>query len=179
MDKKLYKECLEKEVLGGNTTFFKRIYKASFVFGKNANYLLRKLQYLDGHKKGIGYIRYRIVRANLIKRFGMFINGNVEIGAGLQLPHPNGIVIGSGVTIGENCRIYQQVTIGGKNIGDSDHGRMPRIGNNCVLFAGCKVLGDIDLGEGTIVGANSVLTVSTEPHSTYAGIPARRIDKRN
>lgn len=179
MDKYTYKKYLSDEVFGKSKNPLKLLIKRSFVFGKNANFLLRKLQFLDQNRKGLGYIRYRLVRAKLIKRFGMCINGNAEIGTRLQLPHPNGIVIGSGVVIGENCRIYQQVTIGGKNIGDSEHGRMPRIGNDCVLFAGCKVLGDIEIGEGTIVGANSVLTVSTEPHSTYAGIPARRIDKRD
>lgn len=177
MDKKLYKECLKREIFGEKTSFLKRIYKTSFVFGKNANYLLRKLQLLHADKSVLGFYRCRLVRARLIKRYGIYVNGNVEIGAGLQLPHPNGIIIGSGVTIGENCRIYQQVTIGGKNIGDSDHGRMPKIGNDCVLFAGCKVLGDIELADGTVVGANSVLTHSTESNSVYAGIPARRIDK--
>lgn len=178
MNKEYYQMCLRREVYGDNSTVLKRIILSSFMFGKNANYLLRKLQLLGSNKGILYYFRYRHVRAKLIKRFGMYINGNVEIGGGLQLPHPNGIIIGSGVSIGDDCRIYQQVTIGGKNIGDSDSGRMPKIGNNCVLYAGCKVLGDIELADGTIVGANAVLTQSTEPNSVYAGIPAKLIYSR-
>ena len=178
MNREEMKICLAKEVYGEKASWAKRFFLSSFVFGKNANYLLRNLQWYSSKTGKLSYFQARRIRAKLIRRFGLFVNGNVKIAPGLELPHPNGIVIGAGVVIGENCRIYQQVTIGGKNIGDSDHGRMPKIGNNCVLFAGCKVLGDIELGEGTVVGANSVLTKSTEPHSIYAGIPARRIDKK-
>lgn len=111
-------------------------------------------------------------RVKLKKRYGIFVGNNVQIGKNLNLPHPNGIVIGSNVKIGDNVRIYQQVTIGGHNIGDSQNGRMPEIGNDVVLFAGAKILGNVKIADGTIIGANAVVLHDTEKNGIYAGVPA-------
>lgn len=111
----------------------------------------------------------------LITKYGIFISPNCLIKKGLKLPHPNGIVIGETVRIGNNCTIYQQVTVGSKNRGDYIKGLQPCIGNNVILFSGCKVLGSINISNGTTVGSNSVLTKSTECNSVYAGIPAKKV----
>lgn len=71
--------------------------------------------------------------------------------------------------------IYQQVTIGGKNIGDTKTGRIPEIEDGVVLFAGAKILGDVKIAKQTRVGANAVVLNDTEAGSVYAGIPAKRI----
>lgn len=71
------------------------------------------------------------------------------------LPHPYGIFVNCGTTIGENCTIMQQVTIG------SDHSRpgvAATIGNSVYIGAGAKIIGGIKIGDGTVVGANTVVT---------------------
>lgn len=114
----------------------------------------------------------RYYRYKLRKRYGILVGHHVKIGENLIFPHPNGIIIGSNVKIGDNVRIYQQVTLGGHNIGDSQNGRMPEIGNNVVIFAGAKVLGNIRVADGTIIGANAVVLHDTVENGVYAGVPA-------
>ncbi len=100
----------------------------------------------------------------------------MEIGEGLKLPHPQGIIIGKGVKIGEDVTIYQQVTLGGRGKATESnlavHERYPHIGSHVILYAGCKVVGHIELADGTIIGANAVLNKSTETGQTYVGVPA-------
>lgn len=113
----------------------------------------------------------------LVYRYGIFFDfkKGSHFGKGLKFPHPSSIIIGSGVCAGDNCVIYQNVTIGGARSGDAAKGNYPVIGSGCTLFAGCKVLGDIEVADGTTVGSNAVLLNSTEKGSTYAGVPAERI----
>lgn len=115
----------------------------------------------------------------LINRYGIYLNIRKEntIGIGLKLPHPNSIVIGAGVNIGENCVIYQNVTIGAKKRGScKEENAYPQIGNNCVLYSGSVVIGPVRVADYTAIGANSVLLTDTEYNSIYAGIPATRKD---
>lgn len=136
------------------------------LFYKKSNNLIKK----------INRIRYNRL---LIQRYGIFCNVDncTDIGKGLFLPHPHGIVFGAGVTLGENCTIYQDVTLGsiGGRGGDSPK-EYPTVGDNCVFYAGCKVIGAVNIQNDTIVGANSVLRCDTENKSIYAGVPAKRID---
>jgi len=86
--------------------------------------------------------------------------------------NPNGIVIGDGTNIGNNCIIYQQVTLEGRSIGDAQKGNYPRVGNNVVIFAGAKIIGGINIGDNVIVGANSVVNKDMPADSIVAGVPA-------
>ena len=173
MTKKEFKNFVLHEVYEGKKMCaLRRIWKRFCDSSKDAVFLIRKYQYLCSKHANLRAI---CVRNKLVRRYGIFIYRNTMIGKGLSLPHPNGIVIGKCVTIGENCRIFQQVTIGSKNNEDSLKGKQPVIGNNCTFFAGAKVIGDINISAGTSVGANSVLMQSTEENSVYAGIPARKI----
>jgi serine O-acetyltransferase len=87
-----------------------------------------------------------------------------------ELPHPVGIVIGHDVNIGSNVRIRQGVTIG-RSKPDADAG-YPTIGDDVSIGAGTVILGDVDLGEGSATGANSVVIDDVPPHSTVVGVPA-------
>lgn len=69
--------------------------------------------------------------------------------------------------IGDNCLIHQNVTLGDKN------GGRPTIGDNCVIYAGAKILGDIHIGNNSIIGANAVVLKSCPENSTLLGIPAK------
>lgn len=92
-----------------------------------------------------------------------------QIGGGLMLPHPNGVVIHPNVEIGPNCLIFQQVTIGVNNKG------FPRVGGHVDIGAGAKVLGSIVLGNHSKIGANAVVLINVPEHATAVGIPAKVI----
>ena len=98
-----------------------------------------------------------------------------EIGKGLHIPHPLGIVINGKAKIGNNCTIMQQVTIGNKLNDDN----IPIIGNNVFIGAGAKIIGNIKIEDNVIIGANSVVTKSISKNCIVAGIPARIIRKIN
>ena len=100
---------------------------------------------------------------------GAEIDLSCQIGGGLLIPHPNGIVIHPKVTIGPNCLIFQQVTIGVSS------GNPPTIGGHVDIGAGAKILGSITLGNHVSVGANAVVTKDVKEGATVAGIPARVI----
>lgn len=113
----------------------------------------------------------------LVYRYGIFfsVTEKTVFGKGISFPHPSSIVIGADVSMGENCVVYQNVTIGGARRGADRDNKYPQIGSDCILYAGSKILGGITLADGTKVGANAVLLQSTEANATYAGVPAKRI----
>lgn len=90
-----------------------------------------------------------------------------------SLPHPVGIVVGHGVEVGSSVRIRQNVTLGRREP-DSAAG-YPTIADDVSLGAGSVILGDIDLAEGCVVGANSVVLDDVSANSTVAGIPATEV----
>lgn len=109
----------------------------------------------------------------LIVKYGIFLGNNTKIGLGLKIPHPNGIIFGEFSIIGENATIFQQVTIGLKNPMIDNDNMYPKIGNNCILGAGAKILGNINIGDYTIIGANSVVIADTVG-GTYVGVPGKK-----
>lgn len=96
---------------------------------------------------------------------------NCNIGGGLLLPHPNGIVIHPDATIGANCLIFQQVTIGTRSGSEP-----PVIGGHVDIGAGAKILGAITIGSHANVGANAVVLQNIPSGKSAVGIPARVID---
>lgn len=91
-----------------------------------------------------------------------------EIGGGLFIQHGFATMIAAR-SIGENCWINQQVTIGHTGKG------CPVIGNNVMVTCGAKVLGDITVGDGAVIGANAVVVKDVEPGAVMGGVPARKI----
>lgn len=111
-----------------------------------------------------------LVRARLARRYGLFVSARATIGSDLRLPHPNGIVIGDGVQLGTSVTLYQQVTIGGRALGE---GGYATVGDGVVVFAGAKIIGAVNIGNGAVIGANAVVLSDVPPHTTVVGIPAR------
>ena len=101
---------------------------------------------------------------------GVDIHPAARIGCGLMLDHATGIVVGETAVIGDDVSILHSVTLGGtgKEIGD----RHPKIRHGVLLAAGCKIIGNIEVGEGAKVGAGSVVLHDVPPHVTVAGVPA-------
>lgn len=118
-----------------------------------------------------------IVRQRTEVKYGVFIHPKNHLGSGILFPHPGGIVIGENVSLGENCVIYQHVTIGGKSRIGTTSAQYPVIGDNVTIYAGAKVIGAVKIGDNAIIGANSVVTTDIEANCVYAGVPAKRISK--
>lgn len=100
---------------------------------------------------------------------------NSNIGGGLIIPHPNGIVIHPNSVIGVNCLIHQQVTIGVNRNSNIP----PKIGGHVDIGAGAKIIGNITVGEHALIGANAVVVKDVEPYSIVAGVPAKVIGYTN
>ena len=87
-----------------------------------------------------------------------------------------GCVIHEDAVIGANCRFFQHVTIGSAWQGGGAPGdRVPRVGRDVMLGCGCVLLGDIDIGDGAVIGANAVVTKSVPARCVVVGIPAKII----
>ncbi len=99
---------------------------------------------------------------------------NSHVGGGLELPHPNGVVIHPEALIGPNCIIFQQVTVGTREGGP----QVPCIGGEVSIGAGAKLLGGIRIGDHARIGANAVVLCDVPDHAVAVGIPARIIQPR-
>lgn len=123
-------------------------------------------------------IRFKLI-ARLFSEIARWITGieihpGATIGQRLVIDHGMGVVIGETAIIGNDCLIFHGVTLGGTSKNKNVR-RHPKIGNNVMIGAGAKVLGQIEVSDFVKIGANSVVTTDCPSHSTVAGIPARRI----
>ena len=107
---------------------------------------------------------------------GIEIHPAAEIGAGFFIDHGMGVVIGETTEVGEDCLLYQGVTLGGT--GKEKGKRHPTLGNNVVVGAGAKVLGPIRIGNYAKIGANSVVLKAAPDHSIVVGVPGKIIKKK-
>ena len=97
------------------------------------------------------------------------------IGAGLMVDHATGLVIGETAEVGVNVSLLHGVTLGGTGNGTGK--RHPTVGMGVMISSGAKVLGDITIGEGSKVGAGSVVLESVPAGVTVAGVPAKIVGK--
>jgi len=106
---------------------------------------------------------------------GIEIHPGATIGRGLLIDHGAGVVIGETAEIGDNCTIYQGVTLGGtgKDVGK----RHPTLGNNVMVGAGAKVLGPFKVGDNAKIAANAVVLSEVEENSTCVGVPGRMVKR--
>ena len=131
------------------------------------------LAYRVAHKLYLGGHKFSARALSQAARFftGIEIHPGATIGRGLVIDHGSGVVIGETAEIGDDCTIYQGVTLGGtgKDVGK----RHPTIGNNVLVGAGAKVLGPIYIADNSKVAANAVVLKDISENSTAVGIPAR------
>ena len=107
---------------------------------------------------------------------GIDIHPGAKIGKNLIIDHGMGVVIGETAEIGDDCLIYHGVTLGGVDLNPVK--RHPTLGNNVVVGAGAKILGNIRIGNHARIGANSVVIKEVPDHCTATGIPARIVNSR-
>jgi serine O-acetyltransferase len=96
---------------------------------------------------------------------------NCNIGGGLSIIHPNGIVIHHEAKIGVNCLIQSQVTIGVRH-----NDRLPEIGGHVEIGTGAKIIGAVRIGDHAKIGANAVVIADVPAGATAVGVPAKIID---
>jgi len=126
------------------------------------------------------YLKKRYFLARLISniarhRTGIEIHPGATIGKGLFIDHGMGVVIGETAVVGNNVTMFHGATLGGT--GNEKGKRHPTVGDNVVIGASAKILGNIYIASGTRVGANAVVLKDTRPNSTVVGIPAREVNK--
>ncbi len=128
------------------------------------------------------YIHKRYFSARMVSQLAKFLTGieihpGAKIGRGLFIDHGCAVVIGETAEIGDNCTIYQGVTLGGtgKDVGK----RHPTLGNNVMVGAGAKVLGPFKVGDNSKIAANAVVLEEIPPDSTAVGIPARVVRRKD
>lgn len=102
---------------------------------------------------------------------GIEIHPGATIGNEFFIDHGMGVVIGETTIIGDGVTIYQGVTLGGT--GKEKGKRHPTIGNNVVIGTGAKVLGNINIGDNSYIGANAVVIKDVPANSTVVGVPGR------
>ena len=100
---------------------------------------------------------------------GIEIHPGAEIGNGFFIDHGMGVVIGETAQIGDNCHLYQGVTLGGTSTKRTK--RHPSLGNNVVVGAGAKLIGAIDVGNNVRIGAGSVVVSNVPENATVVGVP--------
>lgn len=107
---------------------------------------------------------------------GVEIHPAAQIGKHFFIDHAMGVVIGETAIVGDNCVLYQGVTLGGT--GNETGKRHPTLGNNVTVGTGAKVLGNIHIGNNVKIGGNSVVVKDVPDNCTVVGVPGRII-KRN
>ncbi len=131
------------------------------------------LAYRIAHKL---YKKNHYLAARMISQSARFVTGieihpGATIGKGLFIDHGSGVVIGETAELGDNCTLYQGVTLGGT--GKDTGKRHPTLGNNVLVGAGAKVLGPFTIGDNAKIAANAVVLKEVPPDSTAVGIPAK------
>ena len=102
---------------------------------------------------------------------GIEIHPGAQIGKGLFIDHGSGVIIGETTIIGDNCTLYQGVTLGGT--GKEQGKRHPTLGNNVMVSAGAKVLGSFKVGDNSKIGAGAVVIKEVPDNATVVGVPGR------
>lgn len=131
------------------------------------------LCYRVAHKLYVGehYFSARAISQIARHMTGIEIHPGATIGKSFFIDHGMGVVIGETTEIGDNCTIYQGVTLGGT--GKDSGKRHPTLGNNVLIGAGAKVLGPIKIEDNCKVAANAVVLKEIPENSTAVGIPAK------
>ena len=115
--------------------------------------------------------------ARLISQISRFLTGieihpGATIGKRLFIDHGMGVVIGETTIIGDDCVLYQGVTLGGVGTGEHKVKRHPTLLNNVMVSAGAKIIGDVTIGNNSIVGAQTVVLADVPDNCTVVGVPA-------
>jgi serine O-acetyltransferase len=124
------------------------------------------------HEAGVPMVPHALANTSRVLT-GVEIHPAARIGDALFIDHGAGVVIGETAEIGDNVTMYQGVTLGGTGFARGK--RHPTVADDVVLGSGAKLLGPISVGEGSKVGANSVVIHDVPPRSTVVGNPGHPV----
>lgn len=131
------------------------------------------------HRVAFGLRQRRLyLLARIVSHLGRFLTGieihpGATIGRRLFIDHGMGVVIGETAVIGDDCTLYQGVTLGGT--GKQRGKRHPTLGNKVVVGVGAKILGAVTIGDEAKIGGGAVVLRDVPPHTTAVGVPARAV----
>ena len=147
----------------------------SFVFkaGFHATLLYRISHFF--YRLRLSWIAWFIQRIS-VTLTGAEIEYNVEIGKGLLIAHPVGIVLGRGSRIGKNFTVYQNVTLGARHTDPERIFQFPVIEENVTIYAGAVIAGGVRIGSKVTVGANAVVLTDVPAGAVAVGVPARILE---
>ncbi|MEA2514337.1 MAG: serine O-acetyltransferase [Thermomicrobiales bacterium] len=116
--------------------------------------------------------------ARIVSHLGRFLTGieihpGATIGRRFFIDHGMGVVIGETAVIGDDCTLYQGVTLGGT--GKQRGKRHPTLGDGVIVGVGAKILGAVTIGHGAKIGGGAVVLRDVPPHTTAVGVPARAV----
>ena len=140
--------------------------------GLHAVILHRLANFLYRHKC---FFLARLVSQTSRHMTGIEIHPGATIGKGLFIDHGMGVIIGETTIIGDDCTIYQGVTLGGT--GKETGKRHPTLGNNVMVGSGAKVLGPFKVGDGAKIAAGAVVLKEVPAGATAVGVPAKAVIK--
>ncbi|MEP0356780.1 hypothetical protein [Paraglaciecola sp.] len=114
---------------------------------------------------------FKLLKARLGKKVNVQLSPKVPIGYGLYIPHGN-IVVNAKTVIGNNCSLLQFASIGAIN-----NGKAANVGNNVYIGPNSNIVGDIAIGDNSVIGAGAVVVKNVDNNEVVAGIPAKLIKK--
>lgn len=122
------------------------------------------------------FLENNLNAADKCASLGRFLSGfeiyySAEIGKGLKINHGLGLVVGARTKIGNNALLHQGVTFGDKNAG------RPVVGNNVIVYAGAKIIGNVHIGSNSTIAANCVCFIDVPENKTAVGVPAKILNK--
>lgn len=140
-----------------------------------------KNKWIGNSRLVLFYLSLKRLRLKVLYRpMEVFLGSEIycQIPDHLFLPHPYGIIVGRYVKLGDNVVLMQQVTLGGKDPHLGDKGcedQFPVLEDGVYVGAGAKILGNVRIGEWSIVAANAVVVKDVPPYSIVGGVPAKVI----
>lgn len=136
--------------------------------GNDLSFFWRLYRWQKKRKKGLLFDILTFFMSRSAHNHGGYIGPDAVIGENISLPHGlHGIFISRYAVVGDNCWIYQNVTIGEVN------GKAPVIGDNCLIGAGAVIIGDIEIGRYVKIGAGAVVNTDIPDNCTVVSQPVR------
>jgi len=144
---------------------------SKLIFGPASLSVVAHLRVMNWAKhRGLFWLS-RTIEYRMQRLFGIYVSSKAQVADQVFFPHPIGIVIGEGVTIGANTTIYQNVTLGAARKSDAINRAYPYVSEDCIIYAGAVIVGGVRLGRAVTVGANAFVNKDVPDGATAMGNP--------